>query len=240
MGDPTAIVTGGSGGIGKACARALRNRGYDVLLVARRPAPVRTAAEEIGGRWIAADCTNEDDVGDIVEAAGTPAVLVHAAGLVEGTDVRHQSPDLFDRVIESNLRATYLITRAVLARMRPGGRLFFLSSSAGLKGVRGLSAYSAAKAGVNAFANAIAAEVEEDGIGVHVITPAPVRTEMLSTAAHGDLWLLEPEDVASAILWIDSLPPRVVVREIVMRSVMTGPFAPRPLRAQPAHPAQPG
>jgi NAD(P)-dependent dehydrogenase (short-subunit alcohol dehydrogenase family) len=234
MADPTAIVTGGSGGIGKACARALRNRGYDVLLVARRPAPLQTAAEEIGGRWIAADCSKENDVGRMVEMAGSPTVLVHAAGLVEGSDLRNQTSELFDRIIESNLRATYLITRAVLARMKPGGRLFFLSSSAALKGVRGLSAYSAAKAGMNAFANSIAAEVEQDGIGVHVITPAPVRTEMLSTAAHGNLWLLEPEDVASAIMWIDSLPHRVVVREIVMRSVMTGPFAPRPLPARPA------
>jgi NAD(P)-dependent dehydrogenase (short-subunit alcohol dehydrogenase family) len=236
MADPTAIITGGSGGIGKACARGLRNRGYDVLLVARRPAPLRIAAEEIGARWIAADCTKEDDVEHIVEAAESPAVVVHAAGLVEGADLRNQPHDLFDRVIESNLRATYLITRAVLPRMKPGGRLFFLSSTAGLKGVRGFSAYSAAKAGVNAFANAIAGEVEGNGIGVHLITPAPVRTEMLGTAAHGNLWLLEPEDVASAILWIDSLPPRVIVREIVMRSAMTGPFAPTPLPAQPSQP----
>ena len=236
MADPTAIITGGSGGIGKACARGLRGRGYDILLVARRPAPLRTAAEAIGGRWIAADCTKEHDVARIMEAAGNPAVVVHAAGLVEGADLRNQPDDLFDRVLQSNLRATYLITRAVLPRMKPGGRLFFLSSTAALKGVRGFSAYSAAKAGINAFANAVAAEVEEDGIGVHLITPAPVRTEMLSTAAHGNLWLLEPEDVASAVLWVDSLPPRVIVREIVMRSAMTGPFAPTPLPAQPAQP----
>jgi NAD(P)-dependent dehydrogenase (short-subunit alcohol dehydrogenase family) len=234
MAEPTAIITGGSGGIGKACARGLRDRGYDVLLVARRPTPLRTAAEEIGARWLTADCTSEDDVARIMDAAASPAVLVHAAGLVEGADLRNQPPDLFDRVIEANLRASYLITRAILPRMNPGGRLFFLSSTAALKGVRGFSAYSAAKAGMNAFANAIASEVEGDGIGVHLITPAPVRTEMLSTAAHGDLWLLEPEDVASAVLWIDSLPPRVVIREVVMRSAMTGPFAPRPLPAKRA------
>ena len=55
---------------------------------------------------------------------------------------------------------------------------------------------------------------------------------MLETASHGDLWLLEPEDVASAVAWIESLPPRVVVREIVMRSAMRGPFAPEPLPEQ--------
>jgi NAD(P)-dependent dehydrogenase (short-subunit alcohol dehydrogenase family) len=234
MSQRTAIVTGGSGGIGKACAKVLRERGYDVLLAARRPAPLRAAAEELGTRWIAADCTSEAGVQQIMAAAGSPAVLVHAAGIVEQSDIRQYSVELFDRVVESNLRAAYLISRAVLADMEPGGRLFFLSSTAGLKGVRGFSAYSAAKAGLNAFANSIAAEVEGDGIGVHLITPAPVRTDILDTSSHGSLWLLEPEDVASAVAWIDSLPPRVVVREIVMRSVMTGPFAPQPVAARKA------
>jgi NAD(P)-dependent dehydrogenase (short-subunit alcohol dehydrogenase family) len=228
----TAVVTGGSGGIGKACGKALRERGYDVLLVARRPEPLCAAAEAIGARWVAADCTKEADVEQIMQCADAPAVLVHAAGAVKGSDIRDHSLELFDELLDSNLRAAYLITRAVLAEMRSGGRLFFVSSTAGLKGVRGFSAYSASKAGLNAFANSIAAEVEGDGIGVHLITPAPVRTEILDTAPHNDLWLLEPEDVASAVAWIDSLSPRVVIREIVMRSAMAGPFAPKPLPAQ--------
>jgi NAD(P)-dependent dehydrogenase (short-subunit alcohol dehydrogenase family) len=233
MSQTTAIVTGGSGGIGKACARVLCQRGYDVLLVARQAEPLAAAAKEVDGRWIAADCSKETDVRRILESAGTPAVLVHAAGAVEGAPIHDQPVELFDRVIEANLRATYLMTRAVLEHMKPGGRLFFLSSTAGRKGTGGFSAYSASKAGVNAFAEAIAAEVEKDGIGVHLIVPAPVRTEMLDQASHRDLWLLEPEDVASAVAWIDSLPPRVVVREIVMRSVMSGPFAPAPIPSTP-------
>jgi NAD(P)-dependent dehydrogenase (short-subunit alcohol dehydrogenase family) len=130
--------------------------------------------------------------------------------------VREHPPELFDRVIDANLRSTFLLTRGLLTHMEPGGHLFFLSSTAGLKGV----------------AHAVAAEVEADGIGVHLITPGPVRTEILDTASHDDLWLLEPADVASAVAWIDSLPPRVVVREIIMRSAMKGPFAPQPLPAE--------
>jgi NAD(P)-dependent dehydrogenase (short-subunit alcohol dehydrogenase family) len=230
----TAVVTGGSGGIGKACGRVLAERGYDVVLVSRRPGPLRAAAREIGARWLAADCTDEQDITRIVDAAPAPTVLVHAAGIVEGAGILDHRSDVFDRVIAANLRSTYLLTRALLARMGPGSHLFFLSSTAGLKGVAGFSAYSASKAGMNAFATAVAAEVESDGIGVHLITPGPVRTEMLDTAPHGDLWLLEPEDVASAVGWIESLPPRVVVREIVMRAVMKGPFAPQPLPAEQA------
>jgi NAD(P)-dependent dehydrogenase (short-subunit alcohol dehydrogenase family) len=210
----------------------LVERGYDVLLVARRPEPLRAAARKVGARWLAADCTDERDMARLAEAAPQPAMLVHAAGVVEGAAIRGHEAGLFDRVIDANLRSTYLLTRSFLERMQPGGHLFFLSSTAGLKGVAGFSAYSASKAGMSAFANAVAAEVEADGIGVHVITPGPVRTDMLETALHGDLWLLEPEDVASAVAWIDSLPPRVVVREIVMRSVMRGPFAPEPLPEQ--------
>ena len=224
----TAVVTGGSGGIGRACGRVLVARGYDVLLVARRSATLRSAALDLGARWLAADCTDERDVLRIVDAAPDTAVLVHAAGLVEGGTIRDHEPALFDQVIAANLRSAYLLTHALLARMGPGGRIFFLSSTAGLKGVAGFSAYSASKAGMNAFAHAVAAEVEADGISVHLITPGPVRTEVLDRAPHGDLWLLEPEDVASAVAWIESLPPHVVVREVVMRAATKGPFAPSP------------
>jgi NAD(P)-dependent dehydrogenase (short-subunit alcohol dehydrogenase family) len=228
----TAIVTGGSGGIGLACGRALAERGYDVLLVARRAGPLEAAARTVPARWLAADCTEEADIERIIAAAPAPAVLVHAAGVVEGALLRDHPPGLFDRVIDANLRSTYLLTKGLVARMEPGSHLFFLSSTAGLKGVAGFAAYSASKAGMNAFAHAVAAEVEPDGIGVHLITPGPVRTEMLQTAPHDDLWQLEPEDVASAVAWIDSLPARVVVREIIMRSAMKGPFAPQPLPAE--------
>ena len=146
--------------------------------------------------------------------------------------MREHPPELFDRVIDANLRSTFLLTRGLVSQMEPGSHLFFLSSTAGLKGVAGFAAYSASKAGMNAFAHAVAAEVEADGIGVHLITPGPVRTEILDTASHDDLWLLEHADLASAIAWIDSLPPRVVVREIIMRSAMKGPFAPQPLPAE--------
>jgi NAD(P)-dependent dehydrogenase (short-subunit alcohol dehydrogenase family) len=232
MSSKTALVTGGSGGIGKACGRALAELGYDVLLVARRPEPLRAAAEELGVRWLAADCTDERDIARIVDAVPELGVLVHTAGMVESSAIRNLHIDLFDRILNANLRSTFLLTRSLLDHMRPGSHLIYLSSTAGLKGVAGLSAYSASKAGMNAFANAVAAEVEPDGIGVHIITPGPVRTEMLDSASHGDLWLLEPDDVARAVAWITGLPPRVVIREILMRSTMKGPYAPRPLAAQ--------
>lgn len=230
MSGKVAVVTGGSGGIGKACGRALVGRGYDVLLVARGEAALQAAAAEIGARWLVADCSDAEDVARLAAAAPSPSVLVHTAGTVEGAAIG-AAEDPFERVLAANLRSANLLTRALVVGMAPGSHVFFLSSTAGLKGVAGFSAYSASKAGLNAFATAVAAEVEGDGIGVHLITPGPVHTDMLDTAPHGDLWLLEPDDVASAVAWVESLPPRVVVREIVLRAVMKGPFAGQALPA---------
>jgi NAD(P)-dependent dehydrogenase (short-subunit alcohol dehydrogenase family) len=221
-----AVVTGGSGGIGKACAAVLVERGYDVVLVARNAERLAAAAEEIGAHFVAADCTRTDEVEQVMEAAGAPDMVVHASGILAGTFVSDQSAEEFDRVLEANLRSAYVVTKAALSRMEAGSRLIYISSTAGLKGMKGLTAYSASKAGLGALAQSVAAEVERDGINVHLVTPAPVRTEMIDPDSGLEMWLLEPEDVASAVGWLDSLHPRVVVREVIMRSATKGPFAP--------------
>jgi NAD(P)-dependent dehydrogenase (short-subunit alcohol dehydrogenase family) len=224
-----AVITGGSGGIGRACAEALATRGYELLLVARRAEPLQQTADALGARWIAADCRQEADVARLAAAAGQVDLLVHAAGVLEGTFVSEQPVETFDRVIESNLRAAYLVTRALLPAMGPGSRLVFVSSTAGITGMKGLSAYSASKAALGELAHSLSLELERDGIAVHVVAPAPVRTDMIDPATKRKMWLLEPEDVASAVAWLDSLHPRVRVREVVLRSVTGGPFAPEPI-----------
>ncbi len=225
----SAVVTGGSGGIGRACARVLLDRGYDVVLTARNASRLEAAARDLGARWAAADSADPEGVERVMEVAGRPAIVVHAAGILEGTFVRDQSVEIFDRVLEANLRSAYVVTKAALARMEAGGRIIYISSTAGLKGMKGLTAYSASKSGLGALAQSVAAEVERDGIAVHLVTPAPVRTDMIDPESGLTMWLLEPEDVASAVAWLDSLHPRVVVREIVLRSVVKGPFAPEPV-----------
>jgi NAD(P)-dependent dehydrogenase (short-subunit alcohol dehydrogenase family) len=229
LGNKVAVVTGGSGGIGRACAEVLVGRGYDVVLTARNPERLERAAREVGARWVAADATSPDDIERVFDEAGEAAVVVHAAGILDGGSVESQPVETFDRVIDANLRSAYVVTRAALGRMKAGSRLIYISSTAGLKGQKGRSAYSASKAGMNALAQSVAGEVEPLGIAVHLVTPAPVRTDMIDMNSSLRMWLLEPEDVASAVAWLDSLHPRVVVREIVMRSAAEGPFAPEPL-----------
>jgi len=225
----SAVVTGGSGGIGRACARVLVDRGYDVVLTARNADRLAAAAHDLGARFVAADGSDPAGIERVMEEAGEPAIVVHAAGILDGTFVRDQPVEVFDRVLDANLRSAYVVTKAALSRMSAGARLIYISSTAGLKGRKGLTAYSASKAGLAALAQSVAAEVERDGIAVHLVTPAPVRTDMIDPDSGLTMWLLEPEDVASAIGWLDSLHPRVVVREIVLRSVVKGPFAPEPV-----------
>lgn len=224
-----AVITGGSGGIGRACAEALARLGYELLLVARRPEPLEQAAKALGARWVAADCRREDDLARVASAAGPVDLLVHAAGILEGTFVSEQPVETFDRVMDANLRAAYLVTRALLPAMGAGGRIVYVSSTAGIAGMKGLSAYSASKAALGELAHSLSLELERDGIAVHVVAPAPVRTDMIDLGTKRRMWLLEPEDVAGAVAWLDTLHPRVRVREIVMRSVTGGPFAPEPI-----------
>jgi NAD(P)-dependent dehydrogenase (short-subunit alcohol dehydrogenase family) len=220
-----ALITGGSSGIGLAVGRALTERGYEVVLNARREGPLAEAAESVGARHVVGDCAVEEDAGTIVEAAGPVDLLVHAAGMMAGTFVRKESVATFDAVIAANLRSSFLVTRAVLHQMPAGGRIIFLSSSSAHQPQPGKAAYTASKAGLNAFALALALEVERDGIAVHTVTPAPVATPMLDDV-HFPMHALAVGQVADAVVWLDTLDPSVVLPEIELRAVNVGPFAP--------------
>jgi NAD(P)-dependent dehydrogenase (short-subunit alcohol dehydrogenase family) len=220
-----AIVTGGSSGIGRETGRQLAAAGYDVVLTARRPDPLAEAAAEIGARWVAADCADPPAFAEVVAAAGPVDLVVHAAGVMEGTFVRKESLETFERVLRANLVSAFVVAHEALPAMRAGGRLVVVSSSSAHAPHPGRSAYSASKAGLNAFAGALAREVERDGIAVHVVTTGPVATPMLDDVRF-PMRTLDPADVASTIVWLDSLPPNVVLPEVVVSSVDDGPFAP--------------
>ncbi|ADP81345.1 SDR family oxidoreductase [Pseudofrankia inefficax] len=229
MATRTAIVTGGSGGIGRACALVLHERGYDVVLTARRAEPLAEAAREIGCRFVAADCAEPDEFARVVAACGQVDLLVHSAGVLRGTFVRKERIEQFDAVIRANLRSTFVAVQGVLPIMPVRGRIVLISSSAGSQGMKGRSAYSASKGAVNAFADALRGEVVRDGIHVNVIVPAPVETAMLETVTF-EMHAIQASDVASAVGYLDGLDPRVVVPRIDLHAVESGPLAPAPLR----------
>ena len=219
-----ALITGGSSGIGQAVGRGLVACGYEVVLNARREQALADAAASIGARYAVGDCADEAQAEAVAEAAGPVDLLVHSAGLMDGTFVRKESVATFDAVLAANLRSAFLISRAVLGSMPGGGRIVFLSSSAAHRPQPGKAAYSASKAGLNAFALALAAEVERDGIAVHTVTPAPVATPMLDDVRF-PMHALASDQVAAAVLWLDTLDPSVVLPEIELRATEVGPFA---------------
>ena len=223
-----ALVTGGSGGIGFACAEALAGRGYDVVLTARRPEPLQAAAEKIGARWIPADSADDTSFATVVEQLDHIDLLVHAAGILAGTFVRKEKIETFDEVIRANLRSVFVVTSACLPKMGVGGRIIYISSSAGVLPMKGRTAYSASKAGMNAFARALADEVARDGINVNILTPAPVETPMIEKVTF-PMHTLQSKDVADAVVFLDGLDPSVVVPEIFMRATDEGPLATDPI-----------
>lgn len=227
-GPRVAIITGGSSGIGLACGRLLAEQGYDVVLTARREGPLQEAADSIGARCVAADSADEDAFAAVVATAGRVDLLVHAAGVMAGTFVRKETAETFDALIRTNLRSAFVVSAACLPVMAAGGRIVFVSSSSAHAPQPGKAAYSASKAGLNAFAAALGKEVDRDGIAVHVVTTGPVATPMLDDV-HFPMLALDPDDVAEAIAWLDQLPSNVALPEVVLNSVERGPFAPEPL-----------
>jgi NAD(P)-dependent dehydrogenase (short-subunit alcohol dehydrogenase family) len=223
-----AVITGGSSGIGLACGRLLVQQGYDVLLTARRPAPLKEAAAAIGARWVAADSAEPNEFARVVAEARHVDLLIHSAGMMDGTFVRKETTETFDRVVRTNLRSAFVVTAAALPLMASGSRIVFVSSSAAHAPQPGKAAYTASKAGLNGFAAALAGEVQRDGIAVHIVTPAPVDTPMLDDV-HFPMRALAVDHVAKTIVWLDSLDPSVVLPEIELSAASDGPFAPEPV-----------
>lgn len=224
----TALVTGGSGGIGKACAAELCQRGYDVVLTARREAPLQAAADEIGARYLVADASDPVGFEQQIRPLERIDLVVHAAGMLGGTYARKQTFEQWQAIISANLDSCFVVTAAALPRMRAGSRLVFISSSAAHEPMPARTAYSASKAGMNAFARALALEVDRDGISVHLVTPGPVETDMLQDVPF-EMYAIQVSDVAEAVAWLDTVDPSVDLPEIQLSAVRRGPFAREPV-----------
>jgi NAD(P)-dependent dehydrogenase (short-subunit alcohol dehydrogenase family) len=225
-----AFIVGGSSGIGGATARALAAAGWHVHLLARREDRLRVLADELGGSWQVADVASPDGLTEAlrvsVERQGAPAFAVYSSGVLELGRVAEQSVAEWSRVIDVNLVGAFTFSRALLPVLEPGSRLVFVSSVSARHGMAGQTAYAASKAGLTRFAEALGREVQPDGIGVHVVEPGPTATEMLEregTAANQ----LDPQHVGDIVAWLATLPPEVVLRELEVRVVTSGPFARR-------------
>lgn len=212
----SALVTGASGGIGLACAQLLGERGYKITMVARSAPRLESAAGVVGADWLSLDCADETSVAQAAAELTPFDLVVHAVGTLHNAKASRQTALEFERVVHANLTSAYVVGSQFAQRMPAGSHIVFISSLAAFEPERYVTAYAAAKAGVRAMAEVLRAEHEVDGIGVHVVLPGVVDTEMMA-ATTIKRPALKARDIASAVAWLDELPVRVRVDEIVMR-----------------------
>jgi len=179
-----AIVTGGAGGIGSAIAKAFIAEGARVVLADRDADAAHRVAGDIGAAPFAVDVTQEAEVQALAQHAlgrfGRIDVLVNNAGIIRKAYVKDMSEATWDAVVDVNLKATFLCSKAVLPAMIAArrGRIVNIASIAGKVGEPTASAYSAAKWGVLGFTRSLALEVAQHDILVNVICPGPIPTEL--------------------------------------------------------------
>jgi len=224
----SAVIVGGSSGIGAATARLLAAEGFAVHLVARREEPLRELATAIGGTYTVADMTSVEESERVLAGLAEPlGVAIYAAGVLgEIAPVAELAVESWERALAINLTGAFLFARGIAPKLAPGSRVFFLSSVAADKGQPRQAAYAASKAGLSRFAESFAAEMESKGVGVHIVSPGPVATPMLDIPETSP-FQLDADQVAEVIGNLVQLPADVVLRDVAVRAVVRGPFARR-------------
>jgi len=182
----TALVTGASGGIGEAVARALHAQGATVVLHGTRAEKLEALQKDLGARAfaLAVDLSDRDAVAGLVDAAsalaGPITILVNNAGITRDGLLMRMKDDDWDSVLEVNMTASMSLCRAAMRGMMKArtGRIISISSVVGVTGNAGQTNYAASKAGMIGFSKSLAAEVASRGLTVNVVAPGFIETPM--------------------------------------------------------------
>jgi len=211
------LLTGAAGGIGTELAKGLAARGARLILVGRRPAPLNSLAEALGGNeaqvfGISADITTTEGRGVVCRAlerrwSGAVDVLIHNAGVMEFVSFEDMDPVSIHRTIATNVEAPMLLTRMLLPVMlaHGAGRVVTVGSMLGSIAMPYFAVYSATKFALRGFSEALRRELVGCGVGVTYVGPRSVRTSLNSLAVHrmaaaAGMNMDEPQWVASRIL----------------------------------------
>jgi NADP-dependent 3-hydroxy acid dehydrogenase YdfG len=244
LSEKVAIITGASSGIGEATALALAAQGAQVVVVARRGDRLEKVAQQIsetGGKalQIIADVTDEVQVRQMVDKAqaelGRVDILVNNAGVMLLGPIDGADTEDWRRMVNLNVLGLMYATHAVLPLMKAQGEghIINISSVAGRTASANVGVYNATKWGVGAFSEALRQEVHKDKIRVTVIEPGIVATELGEHITNTEvkerlqarvaaMTPLESEDIAAAIVYAVTQPPRVNVNEILIRPTDQG------------------
>ncbi|KUP92889.1 SDR family oxidoreductase [Tritonibacter horizontis] len=231
MDGKTAAITGAASGIGLECARILIEEGARVVLIDRAEDRLKTLCEELGdnAKPLVIDLLDGPQVSGMlpkIEELVGPLNVFHAnAGAYVGGAAAEGNPDEWDRMLNLNINAAFRSVQAVLPRMieRKTGDIIFTSSVAGVVPVVWEPIYTASKFAVQAFLHATRRQVSEYGIRMGAVLPGPVVTALLDdwpkekmeeALAIGSL--MQPREVAEAVLFMLTRPRGVVIRDMVI------------------------
>jgi NADP-dependent 3-hydroxy acid dehydrogenase YdfG len=234
--DQIAVVTGAGSGIGKAIALALGDLGATLVLVGRRLSPLEAVAAELDSRGAKAHCCTTD-VADRTSVQNFTQlfardfdrldILVHSAGAIRTGNVADASVDDFDFLLRTNLLGPYILTQNLLPQLRQRrGQVVFVNSSVSVTPRGGISQYAATKSALKAFADSFRAEVNADGIRVVSVYPGRTATPTQEDlhAQEGKPYraerLLQPEDVAQAVVHALCIPSTAEVTDIHVRPMI--------------------
>jgi len=224
-----AVVTGATDGIGRAIAFALGGAGCHVAICARTGTNVSRTVAELKGEGIeaigaACDVADPDSVqafAAFVRAErGDPAILVNNAGIGIFAPLAQLPLEDWDRVMGTNVRSLYLVTRAFLGGItKAGGVIVNVGSLAGRNGLEGGTAYCASKHALLGFSKSLMLEVRKTGTRVIAICPGSVSTNFSHRQGKraNEERILTPDDVAQAVLGAISLPQRAMISELDLR-----------------------
>lgn len=231
MAGKTAAITGAASGIGLECARALIREGATVVLVDRAEETLRARCDALGGRAVplVVDLSDGRNIAGmmpaILDAVG-PLDVFHAnAGAYIGGPVVEGNPDDWDRMLTLNVNAVFRCIHAVLPHMmeRQTGDIIVTSSIAGVVPVEGEPIYTASKHAVQAFVHTVRRQVAPHSIRVGAVLPGPVLTALIDdwpkkklNAELASGGLIEPSEVAEAVLFMLTRPRNVTIRDLVI------------------------
>ena len=253
-----AVVTGASSGIGEACVRLLRARGWDVVAFARRADRLEDVARRTGAHAVVGDVTSDDDVARLVAEAtarGPVHALLNVAGFALGVDhVDAARLDEWRAMYETNVLGTVRVTKALLPHLRASrrGDVVLLTSTAGHDAYVGGSGYVASKHALLGVARTLRLELAGEPVRVIEIAPGMVQTPEFSlTRYHGDRSgadavyagvenPLTADDVADVVTFAVTRPHHVNIDSLVLRpvaqsstwSVWRGPLEPKGVPAR--------
>ena len=232
LGGKTAIVTGASRGIGKAIALALGKEKMRLAMLARSTDQLQEVVDEIhavGGEALAVPCDLMDN--GAVEAAlktvfrqfDSLDVLISNAGIFLEKPITEIAVDEWDRVLRTNLTATFLMCQRAFLKMKDqqGGRIIAIASSASTQGFIHQAAYCASKHGLLGFTRCLAIEAKPHNVHVHTICPGGVRTDLLADTYMGERVsqsaIIEPENLADLVLFLLRQPGNIDIPEIIVK-----------------------